>query len=205
MATSETPKGGHVSSPEGTASDRLAQVARNMADPNFQTYDPSQEGSPSRETKFLAAHADAAQNFSDSTKNFGGASMFLHNMSMPQPGDKVYIVGKENSKKTGKPVDTAYENPGESKITPRQFAFHFNRLKTEAGNNPKAMMGSWFDSSTKKGRAKGVQIDMSTGHAQKKRAEDKMLERGEDAIWNMKSMRNVRNEAVRKRRGMGPR
>ena len=154
-----------------------------------------------REVRTLAENPQAAQNFIDSTKNFGGASMFLHNMSMPQPGDKMHIVGKEESKRTGAPVPTAFENPGKGHITPRQFSYHFNRLQAEA-NGPKSMMGSWVDSSTKKGKAKGAQIDMSTGYVQKKRAEDKMITRNEDAIFNMGNMRNVRNEAVRKRRGI---
>lgn len=166
--------------------------------------DLSEHERSKREVRTLAEHPNKAQAFIDSTKNYGGASMNLSNMSMPQPGDKVFIVGKEPSKRTGLPVDTKYENPGEAKLTPRQFSFHFNRLKTES-SDPKAMMGSWFDTKTKKSRAKGTQIDLSTGYAQKKRAEDKMIERGEDAIWNMKSMRNVRNEATRKRRGLPPR
>ena len=154
-----------------------------------------------REIRTLAENPQAAQSFIDSTKNFGGASMFLHDMSMPQPGDKMHIVGKESSSRTGKPVPTAFENPGEGHITPRQFSYHFNRLKAEA-NGPKSMMGSWVDSKTKKSAAKGVQVDMSTGYKQKKRAEGKMIERNEDAIWNMGSMRNIRNEAARKRHGI---
>jgi hypothetical protein len=154
-----------------------------------------------REIRTLASNPNEAQKFIDSTKNYGGASMFLNSMKMPEPGDKTYIVGKEKSQATGKPVPTHYENPGKSHLTPRQFAYHFNRLGMES-KDPKAMMGSWVDSKTKKGRAKGVQIDLSTGYKQKGRAEDKMIERNEDAIWNMKSMRNIRNEAARKRRGI---
>lgn len=154
-----------------------------------------------REVRLLAGNPAQAQSFIDSTKNYGGASMFLHNMSMPQPGDKVYIVGKEKSQRTGESVPTQNVNPGQGHMTPRQFAYHFNRLQLET-KDPKAMMGSWVDSKTKKGRAKGVQIDLSTGHKQRKRAESKMIDRNEDAIWNMKTMRNIRNEAVRKRRGI---
>lgn len=154
-----------------------------------------------REIRTLAENPQAAQNFIDSTKNYGGASMFLHNMSMPQPGDKMHIVGKEPSSRTGEAVPTKFENPGKGHLTPRQFAYHFNRLKLEA-NGPKSMMGSWFDTKNKKTKAKGTQIDMSTGYKQKRRAEDKMIERNEDAIWGMDNMRNTRNEAARKRRGI---
>lgn len=157
-----------------------------------------------REVRTLAENPQAAQDFIDSTREHGGASINLQSGKLAQPGEKLHIVGGETSKRTGERVPTAYENPNGSTLTPRQFSFHFNRLKTET-KDPKAMMGSWVDKSTKKGRAKGVQIDLSTGYAQKKRAEDKMIERDEDAIWNMKSMRNVRNEAARKRRGLGPR
>jgi len=159
-----------------------------------------------REVRTLAEHPQEAQDFIDSTHNFNGASMNLKSMKMPQPGDKMFIVGGETSKNTGKRVDTEYVDQGSSspRLEPRQFAKHFNRLKMEAGD-PKAMMGSWIDTKSKKNTRKGVQIDMSTGHINRKPAEDKMLERGEDAIWNMGSMRNIRNEAVRKRRGTGPR
>lgn len=170
-----------------------------MAENEYDKLSPHERSK--QEVRLLAGNPAQAQSFIDSTKNYGGASMFLKDMSMPQPGDKVYIVGKEKSQKTGGSVPTAFENPGQGHITPRQFAYHFNRLKMETAD-PKAMVGSWVDAATKKGKAKGVQIDLSTGYKQKRRAEDKMIERNEDAIWNMNSMRNVRNEAVRKRRGV---
>ena len=156
-----------------------------------------------REVRTLAEQPQAAQDFINSTRDFGGAFINLNSMKLAQPGEKMHIVGKEKSQRTGMPVNTEYA-PGQTTLTPRQFSMHFNRLKHET-KDKKAMMGSWVDSSSKKSKAKGVQIDLSTGYAQKKRAEDKMIERGEDAIWNMKSMRNVRNEAVRKRRGLPPR
>ena len=201
------PKGKVTKSSKNTE-EVLNTVQGNMDDPNFKTYDPGKETSSTAKDKsevsFLAAHPGKAQAFIDSTREYGGASMNLKDMSMPSPGDKVYIVGKEPSKKTGEPVDTSYENPGSSNITPRQFAFHFNRLKQET-NDPKAMIGSWFNTKNRKTKAKGTQIDLSSGYAQKKRAEDKVVERKEDALWNMRSMRNVNNQAVRNRRGMGPR
>jgi len=165
--------------------------------------DLSEHERSKREIRTLAEHPNQAQSFINSTRDFGGASINLNSMKLAQPGEKMHIVGKEKSQRTGMPVDTSYA-PGQNTLTPRQFSMHLNRLKTET-NDKKAMMGSWVDNSSKKGKAKGVQIDLSTGFAQKKRAEDKMIERDEDAIWNMKSMRNVRNEAVRKRRGMEPR
>ena len=165
--------------------------------------DLSEHERSKREIRTLAEYPKEAQSFIDKTRDFKGASINLNSMKLAQPGEKMHIVGKEKSQRTGAPVDTAYAQ-GQSTLTPRQFSMHLNRLKHETSDK-KAMMGSWVDSKSKKSRAKGVQIDLSTGYAQKKRAEDKMIERGEDAIWNMKSMRNVRNEAVRKRRGMEPR
>jgi len=204
---SDLPKG-KVTKSGKTKEEALKTVQGNMDDPSFKTYDPGKETSPAandrNETSFLAAHPDRAQAFIDSTREYGGASMNLKDMSMPSPGDKVYITGKEPSKKTGESVDTEYINPGKSEITPRQFAFHFNRLKNET-NDKKAMIGSWFHTKNKKTKAKGTQIDLSTGYAKKKVAEDKMVARGEDSLWNMESMRHVNNQAVRNRRGMGPR
>lgn len=157
---------------------------------------------PSKEdTRLLASRPQEAQDFIDSTKNYGGASMNLQSMKMAQPGDKMYIVGKEPSKHTGRPVDTAYENPGQSKLTPRQFASHFNRLKGET-SNPSAMMGSWYDKKNKASKAKGTQIDLSVGYKYKKPAEKKMIERNEDAAFSMGNMREIRNEAARKRHGI---
>lgn len=164
---------------------------------NYKALSPHEQGK--REIRTLAEHPQEAQNFIDSTKNNKGASMNLRTMKMPQPGDKMFIVGKEPSQRTKEPVDTEYVNPGEGHLTPRQFAHHFNRLKSET-NNPSAMLGSWVDDKRKKNKAKGVQIDLSAGHLQRKRAEDKMIDRKEDAIWNMGSMRNIRREAVEKRR-----
>ena len=165
--------------------------------------DLSEHERSKREIRTLAEYPQQAQAFIDSTRDFGGASINLNSMKLAQPGESLHIVGKEKSQRTGAPVDTEYA-AGQSTLTPRQFSMHLNRLKHET-KDKKAMMGSWVDNKSKKSRAKGVQIDLSTGYAHKKRAEDKMLERDEDAIWNMKSMRNSRNEAVRKRRGMGPR
>jgi hypothetical protein len=157
---------------------------------------------PSKEdTRLLAENPSRVQDFINSTKDFGGASINLNSMKLAKPGDALHIVGKEPSKNTGEAVPTAFLNPGESKITPRQFAQHFNRLKNETVN-PNAMMGSWVDNSTKKGKAKGVQIDLSVGHRYKKHAEDKMIKRNEDAIFSMSNMRNTRNEAARKRHGI---
>jgi hypothetical protein len=162
----------------------------------------SAKPTPSYEdTKLLAGNPKSAQDFIDSTKNFGGASMNLKSMKLAQPGDPLHIVGKEPSKRTGKAVETAFVNPGESKITPRQFALHFNRLKGET-DNPNAMIGSWFDNKTKKSKAKGVQLDLSVGHRYKKTAERKMIDRNEDAIFSMTNMRNTRHEAARKRHGI---
>ena len=56
------------------------------------------------EVRLLASNPKGAQEFIDSTKNYGGATMSLATGSMIRPGDKAYIVGKEPSQKTGKPV-----------------------------------------------------------------------------------------------------
>ena len=152
------------------------------------------------EVRLLASNPKGAQDFIDSTRNYGGASINLQSGKLAQPGDKLYLVGKEPSQKSGHPVPTEFESQGSAHptLSAKQFASHFLRLKGHT-SDPKAMMGSWVDS---KDKEKGVQIDLSTGHKYKKSAEKKMIDRNEDAVWNMKSMRNIRNEAARKRHGI---
>lgn len=152
------------------------------------------------EVRLLASNPRGAQDFIDSTRDYGGASINLQSGKLAQPGDKLYLVGKEPSKQSGYPVPTEFEsqNSPHPTLSAKQFASHFLRLKGHASDS-KAMMGSWVDS---KNKEKGVQIDLSTGHKYKKSAEKKMIARNEDAVWNMKSMRNIRNEAARKRHGI---
>ena len=154
----------------------------------------------SHEVKFLIQNSKSAEDFLHATNNFGGASVNLSSGKVAQPGEKVYLVGKEPSKLSGHPVDTAFEDAGTKspKLNIKQFASHFLRLKEHA-TDEKAMMGSWVDP---KAKEKGVQIDLSTGHKYKKAAERKMIMRNEDAVWNMHNMRNIRNEAARKRHGI---
>jgi hypothetical protein len=152
------------------------------------------------EVRTLASNPKGAQEFINSTNNFGGASMSLSEGKVAKPGDKLFLVGKEPSQRSGYPVPTHYESVGESnpRISAKQFASHFVRLKGQT-SDPKAMMGSWVDS---KAKEKGVQIDLSTGHKYQRTAEKKMISRNEDAVWNMHNMRNIRNEAARKRHGI---
>jgi len=152
------------------------------------------------EVRLLASNPKGAQDFIDSTNQYGGASINLHSGRVVQPGDKVYLVGKEPSRLSGHAVPTEFESTGTSnpKLNAKQFASHFTRLKSHA-TDAKAVMGSWVDS---KAKEKGVQIDLSTGHKYKKIAEKKMIDRNEDAVWNMHNMRNIRNEAARKRHGI---
>ena len=63
-------------------------------------------------------------------------------------------------------------------------------------------MGSWYDKKNKASKAKGTQIDLSVGYKYKKPAEKKMIERNEDAAFSMGNMRELRNEAARKRHGI---
>lgn len=58
--------------------------------------------------RLLASNPKAAQDFITSTHENKGASMFLHDMSMVNYGDKMNIVGKEPSKITGKAVPTTH-------------------------------------------------------------------------------------------------
>ena len=155
------------------------------------------------EVRTLASNPKGAQDFLDATNKFGGASINLHSGRVLQPGDNAYLVGKEPSRLSGHAVPTEFESAGSDHPTlnPKQFASHFMRLKSHATDS-KAVMGSWVDTKNKKTKAKGVQIDLSTGHKYKKTAEKKMIARNEDAVWNMGKMRNIRNEAARKRHGI---
>lgn len=155
------------------------------------------------EVRLLASNPQGAQDFIDSTNNYGGATINLKTGRVAQPGDKVHLVGKEPSRLSGHAVPTEFESVGEShpKLSAKQFASHFVRLSGHAADD-KASMGSWVDTSSNKSRKKGVQIDLSTGHKYKRSAEKKMIARNEDAIFSMTNMRTTRNEAARKRHGI---
>jgi hypothetical protein len=155
------------------------------------------------EVRVLASNPNGAQNFIDSTNNYGGATINLKSGQVANPGDRLHLVGKEPSKLSGHPVDTEFESVGKShpKLSAKQFASHFVRLSAHAADD-KASMGSWVDNKSNKSRKKGVQIDLSTGHRYKRTAEKKMISRNEDAIFSMHNMRATRNEAARKRHGI---
>jgi hypothetical protein len=155
------------------------------------------------QVRLLASNPQGAQDFIHSTNNYGGASINLASGKVAQPGENLFLVGKEPSQRSGYSVPTQFEGAGSlnPNISAHQFSSHFLRLKGET-SDPKAMMGSWVDTKSKKSRKKGVQIDLSTGHKYQKTAEKKMITRNEDAVWNMKNMRNIRNEAARKRHGI---
>lgn len=157
--------------------------------------------------KLLAGNPGPANAFLQSTHENGGASMFLHNMKMVNYGDKMNIVGKEPSKKTGEAVPTEFVDKGSSdpKLSAVQFALHFNRLKEHAKTN-KALMGSWIDKKTKKATKKGVQIDLSGGYKDRPTAEMKMISRNEDAIVDAsKGFEEIRHEDVRHKYEKTPR
>lgn len=147
------------------------------------------------ETRLLASRPAEAQSFIDSTREHGGATMSMKTMKMATPGDTAYVVGKEPSIKTGEPVPTAFESVGQAhpSLSPKQFAEHFLRLKGET-RNPSAAMGSWVD---EEAPHKGVQIDLSAAYKKRSTAEKKMIERNEDAVWDMKTMSGIRHEDVR--------
>ena len=146
---------------------------------------------------------EGAKAFIKSTRDNGGASMFLHNGRMPDVGnEKLYVVGKEPSQRTGKSVPTVHENvatgnsvsPVNRVISHKQFAAHFARLKAEATRpdgtvHPKAMIGSWIDD---KSPVKGVQMDLSAGYKTRKTAVRKGKERGEDAVFDVKHVKDIR-------------
>ena len=147
------------------------------------------------EVRLLASHPGEAQKFIDRTKEHRGASMFLRSKKVIEPGQSTYLVGKEPSQKTGKSVPTEFVNKGSAHpgLSPKQFAQHFLRLSGES-SRPTAVMGSWVD---EEAPHKGVQVDLSAGFKTRKSAEKKMVERNEDAVWDMKSMANIRHEDVR--------
>lgn len=155
------------------------------------------------EVRLLASKPAESQAFIDSTREHGGASMNLKTMKMAQEGDTAYIVGKEPSRKTGKPVPTEFEDEGKSNpsLSAQQFAKHYLRLRGET-NNPSAAMGSWVD---EEAPHKGVQIDLSAAYKRKPTAERKMVERNEDAVWDMKTMSPIRHEDVRHKYSDSPR
>ena len=154
------------------------------------------------EHRLLVENPQAAQDFIDSTRDNGGASIFLKDSRLPDVGsESMYVVGKEPSQKTGEPVATQYENRGthDRNLSAKQFASHFLRLREEArrssGNiKPQAMMGSWINS---KEPEKGIQMDLSVGLKNRNQAERKMVDRNEDAIFDVKNIEDIYHEDVR--------
>jgi hypothetical protein len=154
------------------------------------------------EHRLLVEHPQAAQDFIDSTRENSGASIFLKDARLPAVGsENMFVVGKEISQKTKKSVPTQYENRGTDNrnLSAKQFASHFLRLKGEATRpsgtvKPQAMMGSWIDQKNPK---KGIQMDLSVGLKKRGQAEKKMIERNEDAIFDVKNIADIRHEDVR--------
>ena len=154
------------------------------------------------EHRLLVENPQAAQDFIDSTREHGGASIFLKDARLPAVGsENMYVVGKEPSQKTKKTVDTQYENRGTENrnLSAKQFASHFLRLKEEATRpsgtvKPQAMMGSWINSKEPK---KGIQMDLSVGLKKRSQAEKKMIDRNEDAIFDVKNVSDIYHEDVR--------
>jgi hypothetical protein len=152
------------------------------------------------ETRLLATHPNEAQGFLNSTRENEGASLYLKSMNLIQPGDPVYLVGKEPSERTGKPVRTRYVDKGNANpsLSTKQFAEHLVRLKKEAPTDPKAVMGSWIDTKTPESTKKGVQMDLSGAYKDREVAEKKMIDRNEDAIADASNyFANIYHEDVR--------
>lgn len=154
------------------------------------------------EHRLLVENPKAAQDFIDSTREHGGASIFLKTGRLPEVGsENMYVVGKETSQKTKQPVPTQYENRNTDNrnLSAKQFASHFLRLKGEATRpsgevKPQAMMGSWIDQKNPK---KGIQMDLSVGLKKKSQAERKMIDRNEDAIFDVKNVADIYHQDVR--------
>lgn len=154
------------------------------------------------EHRLLVENPKAAQDFIDSTRENSGASIFLKDQRLPDVGsENMYVVGRETSQKTKKPVPTQYENKGTKNrnLSAKQFASNFLRLREEArrpsGNvKPQAMMGSWINSKEPK---KGIQMDLSVGLKKRSQAEKKMIDRNEDAIFDVKNIADIYHEDVR--------
>lgn len=157
-----------------------------------------------QEHRLVVENPKSAQDFINSTREHGGASIFLHNARLPEVGsENMYVIGREPSRKTKKTVDTVYENRGTSNknLSVKQFASNYLRLKGEATNpsgtvKPQAMMGSWINS---KEPEKGIQMDLSVGLKNRQQAEKKMIARNEDAIFDVKKGDDIYHEDVRKK------
>lgn len=162
------------------------------------------------EHRVVVENPAETQGFIDSTRENGGASIFLRDKRLPDVGsENMYIVGREPSQKTKKTVDTQYENRGtlDRNLSAKQFASHFLRLRGEATSKsgrikPQAMMGSWIDSDNPE---KGIQMDLSVGLKKRPYAEKKMIDRNEDAIFDVKNIADIRHEDVRHRYTNTPR
>ena len=80
------------------------------------------------EHRLLVENPKAAQDFIDSTRENSGASIFLRDQRLPDVGsENMYVVGKETSQKTRRPVPTQYENQGTKNrnLSAKQFASNF--------------------------------------------------------------------------------
>ena len=70
-------------------------------------------GYSKEEVRLLAKHAGSAQEFIDSTRQHGGATISLHSAELIKPGQSAYIVGKEGSERTKEAVPTKFESAGQ--------------------------------------------------------------------------------------------
>lgn len=127
----------------------------------------------------------SAVQFAHLTRTEGGATMNVHTNKIAEPGDSVYFVGGERDRH-GERIPTAYEGD----LSPADVIRHKNRLKAAAGNNPVMNLGSWQE-------AGKTEVDASGGYADLATAMDHMRARNEKALWNMKSMEEVRNKDYR--------
>lgn len=145
----------------------------------------------------------SAVQFAADTRDFGGATMNVHTNKVAQPGDPLVFVGGEPNNR-GERIPTHYVDSGSDnpQLTPKNVIDQKGRVAGQSRGNPVMSLGSWVDS---KNKSAGVQVDASGGYRNRRQAEDLVLSRHEDAAWDMKNMRNIRNEGIRKRRKMGPR
>lgn len=146
---------------------------------------------------------DAANSFAETTNRFRGASMDVRTGRLLQVGEDVHLVGGAPHIMGGKTPTHYYDSGSDSpQITASQA--HQERLRVFAatGGRHDAAVGSWINAADP---SKGVQVDSSTIFTDRRKGEDAVLERNEDAMSHMVDLSETTNEQIRKARGLGPR
>jgi hypothetical protein len=146
------------------------------------------QAAPSVNAAIFAARTNTNQgeSFNLNTKQFASAV----------PSEGRYVVGGESDPK-GKRIKTKYLNRGRKnpQMTAAEATQSMQRASLATKNAEGVHLGSWIDPDNTK---KGVQIDVSRVFADKKKATDTMENRGEDAMWDLKTSQNIYNVKKKK-------